>query len=179
VQESIAAEVVGRLRSRLETLRHGDPLDEDTDVGALGSRVRRDQLLALEHGAVEAGAGVFASTWQPPERGFWFPATVVTNVGPELPIARESAFGPLLTVLTFRTPAEAIALADAVSAGFAAAVWTSSGALALHTAQRLKAGVIWCNAIDRCDPSAPAGGLRESGFGRAGGIAGLRAYLDT
>jgi aldehyde dehydrogenase (NAD+) len=179
VQENIAAEVLDRLRARLATLRHGDPFDPDTDVGALGSRARRDDLLALERGAVEAGGEAFASDWQPPERGFWFPATIVTSVGPALPIARESAFGPLLAVLSFRTPAEAIALANSVSAGFAAAVWTSSGALALYTAQKLRAGVIWCNAIDRCDPSAPSGGFRESGFGRAGGIAGLRAYLDT
>jgi len=168
VQESIAPEVGDRLRSRLETLRHGDPLDPDTDVGPLGSRARRDELVAVAQAAAEAGADVFAPAWTPPERGFWCPATLATNVQPAMRIARESVFGPLLGTITFRTPAEAVALANAVPAGFAAAVWTSSGALALHTAQRLAAGVIWCNTIDRSDPSAPQGG-----------IAGLRAYLDS
>jgi len=179
VQESVAADVDERLRSRLDALRHGDPLDPDTDVGPLASRARREELVALAEGAAEAGADVFASSWTPPERGFWFPATIVTHVQPALRVARESVFGPLLAVMTFRTPAEAVALANAVTAGSAAAIWTSSGALALYTAQRLTAGVIWCNTIDRSDPSAPQGGWRESGVGRAGGIAGLRAYLDT
>ncbi len=179
VQESIAQDVGERLRSRLQTLRHGDPLDPDTDVGAVGSRARRDDLVALAEGAAEAGADVFATAWTTPERGFWFPATVANNAGPALRVAREDAYGPLLAVMTFRTPDEAVALANTVSGGVAAAVWTSSGALALHTAQRVAAGVIWCNAIDRSDPSSPQGGFRESGIGRAGGIAGLRAYLES
>lgn len=142
VQESIALEAGERLRSRLQTLRHGDPLDPDTEVGPLGSRARREDLVALTQSAAEAGADVFAAAWAPPERGFWFPASIVTNVEPAQRIVRESVFGPLLAVMTFRTPAEAVALANAVTAGFAAAVWTSSGALALYTAQRLAAGVI-------------------------------------
>ena len=179
VQESVAEEVLERLGERLSALRHGDPLDPGTDVGPLISRARRDRLLDVTRSSAEEGASVVQAPWVPPERGFWFPATVVSGVQPAFRIAREGFFGPLLAVMTFRTPAEAIELANGTPAGLAAAVWTTDGALALYTAQRLAAGTIWCNTVGRSDPSAPSGGYNESGFGRAGGLAGLRAYLDT
>ncbi len=179
VQESIAEEVVARLRARLGTLRHGDPLDRNTDIGALNSRAQRDRISALVQNGVDEGATVVCAEWTPPESGFWYPATFFTDVAPTYRIAREEIFGPVLCVLTFRTPDEAIERANNLPHGLAAAVWTGSGALALYTAQRLAAGVVWCNTFDRFDPSSPFGGYKESGFGREGGLAGLGAYLDT
>jgi len=155
VQESVADDVVERLRARLATLRHGDPLDKNTDIGAVNSRAQRDKIVEL----VQSG--------------------IFTNVQPTYRIAREEIFGPVLSVMTFRTPGEAIERANNLPYGLSAGVWTSSGALALYTAQRLAAGVIWCNTFNQFDPSSPFGGYKESGFGREGGLAGLRAYLQT
>ena len=179
VQESVADEVVARLRERLMTLRHGDPLDKNTDIGAINSRRQRDRIAELVTSGIEEGATLVQHAWTPPDRGFWFPASFFTNVAPAHRIAREEIFGPVLSVMTFRTPDEAIERANNLPYGLAASVWTSSGALALHVAGRLAAGVIWCNTFNLFDPSSPFGGFKESGFGREGGIAGLRAYLTT
>ena len=179
VQESIAGELVERLRARLATLRHGDPLDKNTDIGAIRSRERLDRILAYVRGGIEDGATLVRASWTPPENGFWYPASFFTGVAPTAGIAREPSVGPLLCVMTFRTPGEAIERANNLPGGLAAGVWTASGALALHVAQRLASGVVWCNTFNRFDPSAPFGGLRESGVGRDGGLAGLRTYLDT
>jgi aldehyde dehydrogenase (NAD+) len=179
VQESIAEEVVERLRARLATIRHGDPLDKNTDVGAINSRSQRDRIAELVQSGIDDGATLAQAEWTPPERGYWYPASFFTNVQPTYRIAREEIFGPVLSIMTFRTPDEAIERANNLPYGLAAGVWTSSGSLALYTAQRLAAGVVWCNTFNQFDPSSPFGGFKESGFGREGGLAGLRAYLDT
>jgi aldehyde dehydrogenase (NAD+) len=179
VQESIAEEVVERLRARLATIRHGDPLDKNTDIGAINSRAQRDRIAELVQSGIDDGATLAQAQWKPPERGYWYPASFFTNVQPTYRIAREEIFGPVLSIMTFRTPDEAIERANNLPYGLAAGVWTSSGSLALYTAQRLAAGVVWCNTFNQFDPSSPFGGFKESGFGREGGLAGLRAYLDT
>ncbi len=179
VQESVYEELAVRLRERVMGLRHGDPLDRNTDIGAIGSRERRDALADVVRSGVEEGATLVQAACSFPESGFWFPATFFTNVQPTHRVAREPVFGPLLGIMTFRTPDEAIERADNIPYGLSAGVWTSSGALALYTAGRLNVGTVWCNAFNQFDPSVPFGGLKESGSGRDGGLAGLREYLTT
>jgi len=179
VQENVLEEVVARLRARLGSLRHGDPLDKNTDVGAVRSRAQRERIAEFVRAGVEEGATLVQAAWTPPERGFWFPASMLADVQPSHGAAREEIAGPVLSVLSFRTPGEAIERVNDAPYGLAAAVWTSSGALALHTAERLRAGVVWCNAFARFDPSAPFGGFKESGFGRDGGAPGLASYLHA
>jgi len=179
VQESVADAVVERLRGRLGTLRLGDPLDKNTDIGAINSRQQLDKIRDL----ADAGEAEGAERWSPacelPERGFWFPPTVFTGVSQSHRIAREEIFGPVLSVLTFRTPADAVAKANNTPYGLSAGVWTDKGSRILWMAQRLRAGVVWANTYNRFDPASPFGGYRESGFGREGGRHGLAAYLDA
>jgi aldehyde dehydrogenase (NAD+) len=179
VQESIAEELVARLRLRLGTLRHGNPLDKNTDIGAINSKMQRDKIVELVRSGIEEGAELVQAGWTPPERGFWYPASFFTGVAPTYRIAREEIFGPVLSIMTFRTPDEAIERANNLPYGLSAGVWTENGALALYAAQRLSAGVVWCNTFNQFDPSSPFGGYKESGFGREGGLAGLRAYLQA
>lgn len=179
VQESVAEELIARLRARLETLRHGNPLDKNTDIGAIRSRARLDRIAAYVRSGIEDGATLVSTPWSPPERGFWYPASFFTGVEPTFGIARDPSVGPLFTIATFRTPDEAVERANNLPGTLAAGVWTASGALALHTAQRMVCGVVWCNTFNRFDPSSPFGGRREAGLGRDGGVAGLRAYIDT
>ena len=179
VQESVAAEIVDRLRHRLGSLRHGNPLDKNTDIGAINSRVQLERIASLVQSGIDDGATLVQHEWSPPDRGFWYPASFFTNVAPTYRIAREEIFGPVLSVMTFRTADEAIERANNLPYGLSAGIWTSSGALALYTAARMSAGVVWCNTLNQFDPSSPFGGYKESGFGREGGLAGLRAYLDT
>ncbi len=176
--ESVAAELLARVRSRIATLRHGDPLDKNTDVGALPSRPHRDALEALSSAAEAEGATIVAAAWDVPEIGYWHPASLVTG----LPASFDPspAGGPgLATFATFRTPGEALERANAIRGMLAASVWTSSGSLGLYTAQRLVAGAVWCNTFDRLDAASPFGGTGEAGVGRSGGLAGLRAFLET
>ena len=179
VQEGIAKDVVERLRLRLGTLRHGDPLDKNTDIGAINSRAQRDKIVELVRSGIDDGSELVQAGFTPPERGFWYPASFFTGVGPSQRIAREEIFGPVLSIMTFRTPDEAIERANNLPYGLSAGVWTQDGALAMYAAERLRAGVVWCNTFNRFDPSSPFGGFKESGFGREGGIAGLSAYLET
>jgi aldehyde dehydrogenase (NAD+) len=179
VQENVAQELIERLRERIATLRHGDPLDKNTDVGAINSRRQRDKIVELVKSGIEEGATLVQADWTAPERGYWYPASFFTNVQPTYRIAREEIFGPVLSVMTFRTPDEAIERANNLPYGLSAGVWTASGALGMYVAARLQAGVVWCNTFNQFDPSSPFGGYKESGFGREGGRAGLRAYLET
>lgn len=179
VAESVAEELTARLRARLGTIRHGDPLDKNTDIGAIRSRERLDRIVAYVRGGLDEGATLASSPWTLPDRGWWHPASLFSDVAPSYGIAREPCTGPIFTIGTFRTPEEALERANNQPGGRAAGVWTSSGALALYTAQRLAYGVVWCNAFDRFDPSSPFGGRREAGFGRDGGSVGLRAYIHT
>ncbi len=178
VQESIADELLDALRTRLGTLRLGDPMDKNTDIGAINSAAQLERITALADTGDAEGATRWSAACELPERGFWFPPTIFTDVSPAHRIAREEIFGPVLSVLTFRTPAEAVDKANNTPYGLSAGVWTEKGSRILWVANRLRAGVVWANTFNRFDPSAPFGGYKESGFGREGGRHGLAAYLD-
>jgi len=177
VQESIAEPLVAKLKRRLATLRVGDPLDKNTDVGAINSRAQLEKIVALVESGKEEGAEIYQSPCELPDRGYWFPPTVFTNVAQSYRIAQEEIFGPVLSVLTFRTPEEAVEKANNTPYGLSAGVWTDKGSRILWAAQRLRAGVVWANTYNRFDPASPFGGYKESGFGREGGLHGLRPYL--
>lgn len=178
VQESIAEEFSELLLRRVETLRVGDPLDKNTDVGAINSRAQLDRIVDLAAAGDAEGAERWTSSCPLPERGLYFPPTVFSGVEQTMRVAREEIFGPVLSVLTFRTPEEAVAKANNTPYGLSAGIWTEKGAKAMWTARRLRAGVVWTNTFNRFDPTSPFGGYRESGFGREGGRAGLEAYLS-
>jgi len=177
VQEAVAEGVVEALKRRLGTLRLGDPLDKNTDIGAINSPQQLDKIRELSDSGEAEGAQRWSPACSLPERGYWFPPTMFTGVAPAQRIAREEIFGPVLSVLTFRTPEEAIEKANNTPYGLSAGVWTEKGSRILHMAARLRAGVVWANTFNRFDPSSPFGGYRESGFGREGGRHGLAAYL--
>jgi len=179
VQESVADEVLRRLLRRVDQLRVGDPLDKDTDVGAINSAAQLARIMELTAYGEEEGATRYTSSCTLPERGYWFAPTVFADVAQSHRIAREEIFGPVLSVLTFRTPEEAVAKANNTSYGLACGVWSEKGSRTLWVAERLRAGVVWANTYNRFDPSSPFGGVRESGFGREGGRHGLEAYLDV
>jgi acyl-CoA reductase-like NAD-dependent aldehyde dehydrogenase len=177
VQESIYEPVVHKLKRRLETLRVGDPLDKNTDVGAINSKQQLDKITELVAAGKEEGAEIYQPPCRLPERGYWFVPTVFTNVAQSYRIAQEEIFGPVLSVLTFRTPDEAVEKANNTPYGLSAGVWTEKGSRILWMAERLRAGVVWANTYNRFDPTSPFGGYKESGFGREGGLHGLEPYL--
>ncbi|GAA1357161.1 aldehyde dehydrogenase family protein [Saccharothrix algeriensis] len=179
VQESVAEELLEKLRARISTLRVGDPLDKNTDVGAINSREQLVRIRELTESGEAEGAQRWTSSCPLPDKGFYFAPTVFSNVSQAMRIAREEIFGPVLSVLTFRTPDEAVAKANNTPYGLSAGVWTEKGSRILWAAQKMRAGVVWANTFNRFDPTAPFGGYRESGFGREGGRAGLEAYLDV
>ncbi len=177
VQESIADELLTSLKRRMATLRVGDPLDKNTDVGAINSRAQLDRITELS----EIGADEGAERWSPPcelpDRGFWFAPTIFTGVTQAHRIAREEIFGPVLSVLTFRTPDEAVEKANNTPYGLSAGIWSDKGSRILAVADKLRAGVVWANTFNKFDPTSPFGGYKESGYGREGGRQGLEAYL--
>lgn len=178
VQESVHDTVVRKLERRIQLLRLGDPLDKNTDIGAINSR---DQLLKIEElveSGVTEGAEIHQSSCMMPTKGFWFKPTFFTKVAQSHRIAQEEIFGPVLSILTFRTPAEAVQKANNTRYGLSAGVWTEKGSRYLEFARLAKAGVIWANTFNRFDPTSPFGGFKESGFGREGGIHGLREYVE-
>ncbi|MUN40729.1 aldehyde dehydrogenase family protein [Actinomadura litoris] len=179
VQESVAEELLERLKTRMATLRVGDPLDKNTDVGAINSAAQLARIREL----ADAGEAEGAERWSPPcelpPQGFWFAPTVFTGVAQSHRIAREEIFGPVLSMLTFRTPEEAVTKANNTPYGLSAGIWTEKGSRILWTAQRLRAGVVWANTFNKFDPASPFGGYKESGFGREGGRHGLEGYLDA
>jgi acyl-CoA reductase-like NAD-dependent aldehyde dehydrogenase len=177
VQESIYEPLVAKLKRRLGTLRVGDPLDKNTDVGAINSKQQLDKIRELVEAGKEEGAAIYQPPCRLPEKGYWFAPTVFTDVAQSYRIAQEEIFGPVLSVLTFRTPAEAVEKANNTPYGLSAGVWTEKGSRILWMAQRLRAGVVWANTYNRFDPASPFGGYKESGFGREGGRHGLEAYL--
>jgi aldehyde dehydrogenase (NAD+) len=177
VQESIYEPVISKLKRRLATLRVGDPLDKNTDVGAINSRAQLEKIQELVESGEEEGAEIYQPPCRLPEKGYWFVPTVFTNVAQSYRIAQEEIFGPVLSVLTFRTPDEAVEKANNTPYGLSAGVWTEKGSRILSMASRLRAGVIWANTYNRFDPASPFGGYRESGFGREGGLHGLDPYL--
>jgi aldehyde dehydrogenase (NAD+) len=178
VQESIYEPVIEKLKERLRTLRVGDPLDKNTDVGAINSKQQLEKIEELVAIGKEEGAEIYQPPCRLPERGYWFVPTVFTNVAQSYRIAQEEIFGPVLSVLTFRTPDEAVEKANNTPYGLSAGVWTEKGSRILSIAQKLRAGVIWANTYNRFDPTSPFGGYKESGFGREGGLHGLEPYLS-
>ena len=178
VQESVLEPVIRKLRDRLATLRLGNPLDKNTDIGAINSRAQLEKITELVESGREEGAEIFQPTCSVPEKGFWFRPTFFTGVAQSHRIAQEEIFGPVLSVLTFRTPEEAIERANNTPYGLSAGVWTEKGSRILKIAQKLRAGVIWANTYNKFDPSSPFGGYKESGFGREGGLHGLRPYVE-
>ncbi|ANZ37784.1 betaine-aldehyde dehydrogenase [Lentzea guizhouensis] len=179
VQESVADELLEKLHARVSTLRVGDPLDKNTDVGAINSREQLTKIQELTAAGEAEGASRWTSSCPLPDKGFYFAPTVFSNVSQAMRIAREEIFGPVLSVLTFRTPDEAVAKANNTPYGLSAGVWTEKGSRILWMAQKMRAGVVWSNTFNRFDPTAPFGGYQESGFGREGGRTGLEAYLDV
>jgi aldehyde dehydrogenase (NAD+) len=177
VQESIYETVVDKLKRRMETLRVGDPLDKNTDVGAINSRMQLDRIEELVAAGRAEGAEIYQPPCRLPEKGYWFAPTVFTNVAQSYRIAQEEIFGPVLSVLTFRTPDEAVEKANNTPYGLSAGIWTEKGSRILWMAERLRAGVVWANTFNRFDPTSPFGGYKESGFGREGGLHGLEPYL--
>ena len=178
VQEPVAERLLSKLKRRLQTLALGDPLDKNTDIGAINSRAQLERIKSLVGVGVEEGAELYQVDCELPERGFWFPPTVFTGVSQSHRVAREEIFGPVLSVLTFRTEAEAVAKANNTPYGLSAGVWTEKGARILWMADRLRAGVVWANTFNRFDPASPFGGYKESGFGREGGRHGLEPYVQ-
>jgi aldehyde dehydrogenase (NAD+) len=177
VQESVADELLDRLKARMTTLRVGDPLDKNTDVGAINSAAQLAKIRELSDSGEAEGATRWSPACELPERGFWFAPTVFTGVAASHRIAREEIFGPVLSVLTFRTPAEALEKANNTPYGLSAGIWTDKGSRILWMAERLRAGVVWANTFNKFDPASPFGGYKESGFGREGGRHGLEAYV--
>ena len=176
-QESIVEPLVEKLKDRLATMRVGDPLDKNTDVGAINSRQQLEKITELVEAGVAEGADIYQPPCDLPDRGWFFRPTLFTNVAQSHRISKEEIFGPVLSVLTFRTPDEAIEKANNTPYGLSAGVWTEKGSRILAMVRRLKAGVVWANTFNRFDPTSPFGGYKESGFGREGGMHGLHAYV--
>ena len=179
VQENVADEILEKLKARMSLIRVGDPMDKNTDLGAINSK---EQLKRI-HEITKSGDAEGANRWSPecklPSKGFWYPPTIFTGVSQSHRIAREEIFGPVLSVLTFRTPAEGIEKANNTMYGLSAGIWSDKGAKILWAAKQLKAGVIWSNTFNKFDPASPFGGYKESGWGREGGRHGLSGYLKS
>ncbi|OYT71876.1 MAG: betaine-aldehyde dehydrogenase [Armatimonadetes bacterium JP3_11] len=177
VQESIAEIVIRKLQRRIQRLRVGDPLDKNTDVGAINSLPQLRKIERLVQIGIQEGAELYQCDCVLPNRGYWYRPTILTKVSTAHTVAREEIFGPVLSVLTFRTPDEAVQIANNTRYGLSAGVWTNKGSKYLEFASRVKAGVVWCNTYNKFDPTSPFGGYKESGFGREGGVHGLAAYV--
>ena len=178
VQESVFDTVVAKLNHRIATLRVGDPLDKNTDVGAINSRMQLDKITEMVACGEAEGARRYQSSCPLPEKGFFFRPTFFTGVAQSHRIAREEIFGPVLAVMTFRTPDEAVEKANNTPYGLSAGIWTDKGSKIFKMTSRMRAGVVWANTFNKFDPASPFGGYKESGFGREGGVHGLRAYVE-
>ncbi|MBZ0153946.1 MAG: aldehyde dehydrogenase family protein [Planctomycetes bacterium] len=177
VQESVHDLFVDKLRRRMQRIRVGDPMDKNTDMGAIHSAAQLARIVEMVQSGVDEGASLFQPRCELPTKGFWFAPTMFTGVGQTHRICREEIFGPVLSVSTFRTPEEAVEKANNTSYGLSAGIWTDKGARILWLASRMKAGVVWNNTFNRFDAASPFGGFKESGFGREGGRQGMRAYV--
>src|SRR5881227_848690 len=177
VQESVFSNVIRKLRDRIFTLRLGNPLDKNTDIGAINSRAQLDRICELVDSGLKQGAQLVQARARLPAKGFWYPPSFFTGVTTSHRVAQEEIFGPVLSVMTFRTPEEAIARANNTPYGLSAGVWTDKGSKIFKIVSQLRAGVVWANTYNKFDPSSPFGGYKESGFGREGGRHGLLPYL--
>ena len=176
VQESIFPTVVHKLRDRIQTLRIGNPLDKNTDIGAINNKPQLEKIRELVQSGEDEGAEVVQTRCTLPERGYWYPPTFLTGVTASHRVAQEEIFGPVLAVMTFRTPEEAVERANNTPYGLSAGVWTDKGSKIFKIVNKLRAGVVWANTFNKFDPTSPFGGYKESGFGREGGLHGLAAY---
>ncbi len=177
VQEGVFSTVIRKLRDRIATLRVGNPLDKNTDIGAINSRMQLDKICELVDSGLKQGAELVQSRCRLPEKGYWYPPSFFTGVTASHRIAQEEIFGPVLSVMTFRTPEEAIERANNTPYGLSAGVWTDKGSKIFKIVSKLRAGVVWANTYNKFDPTSPFGGYKESGFGREGGRHGLLPYL--
>ena len=177
VQENVQDELLEKLKRRMELIRLGDPLDKNTDIGAINSREQLNKITELSNSGDAEGAQRFSASCAIPAKGFWFPPTIFTGVTQAHRIATEEIFGPVLSVISFRTPQEAIEKANNTPYGLSAGIWTDKGSRILWTAKHLRTGVVWANTFNKFDPASPFGGYKESGWGREGGRHGLSAYL--
>jgi len=178
VQEGVFKTVVHKLRDRIQTLRVGNPLDKNTDIGAINSRAQLNKIRELVQSGVDEGAELVQPRHPLPERGYWYPPSFLTGVTAAHRVAQEEIFGPVLSVMTFRTPDEAIERANNIPYGLSAGVWTDKGSKIFKIVEKLRAGVVWANTYNKFDPTSPFGGYKESGFGREGGVQGLAAYCQ-
>jgi len=178
VQEGIADKIIRKLRDRMETLIVGDPLDKNTDIGAVNSRQQYEKINEYLEIGVEEGADIFQSSCSLPENGFFCKPTIFTNVGQSNRIVQEEIFGPVLTVQTFRTPEEGIEKANNTPYGLAGGVWTDKGSKIFKVGNKIRNGVVWANTYNQFDPTSPFGGYKESGMGREGGMHGLQPYVQ-
>jgi aldehyde dehydrogenase (NAD+) len=176
VQESIYPEMLNKLRDRIATLRVGDPLDKNTDIGAINSKPQLEKIRELVAAGVSEGGELIQTRCRLPEKGYWFPPSLITGVTASHRVAQEEIFGPVLSVMTFRTPEEAIERANNTPYGLSAGVWTDKGSKIFKMVSKLRAGVVWANTFNKFDPTSPFGGYKESGFGREGGVHGLLPY---
>ena len=171
------ASVIRKLRDRIQTLRVGNPLDKNTDIGAINSRMQLDKICKLVDSGVQEGAKLIQPRLRLPAKGYFYPPSFFTGVTMSHRIAQEEIFGPVLSVMTFRTPEEAIERANNIPYGLSAGVWTDKGSKIFKIVNKLRAGVVWANTYNKFDPTSPFGGYKESGFGREGGVQGLSGYL--
>jgi aldehyde dehydrogenase (NAD+) len=178
VQESVAEEVITKLKVRMETLIVGDPLDKNTDIGAINSRAQCDRIQEYLRIGVDEGAELFQTRCPVPEKGYWVRPSFFTNVAQSHRIVQEEIFGPVLAIQTFRTLNEALEKANNTPYGLSGGVWTDKGAKIFKVTRGIKAGVIWANTFNKFDPASPFGGYKESGYGREGGRHGLRPYVE-
>ena len=176
VQEGIYKTVIRKLRDRIQAMRIGNPLDKNTDIGAINSATQLKRIRALVQSGVDEGAHLEQARCRLPAKGYWYPPTFLTNVTASHRVVQEEIFGPVLSVMTFRTPEEAFERANNTPYGLSAGVWTDKGSKIFKMAQKLRAGVVWANTYNKFDPTSPFGGYKESGFGREGGLQGLSAY---
>jgi acyl-CoA reductase-like NAD-dependent aldehyde dehydrogenase len=179
LQENIADEVLEKLKKRMSLIRVGDPMDKNTDLGAINSKEQLNRIHEISNTGDAEGANRWSPECKLPSKGFWYPPTIFTGVSQSHRIAREEIFGPVLSVLTFRTPAEGIEKANNTMYGLSAGIWSDKGSKVLWAAKQLKAGVIWSNTFNKFDPASPFGGYKESGWGREGGRHGLAGYLTS
>lgn len=177
VQESVQDVVIKKLKARMENIRLGDPMDKNTDIGAINSKEQLTKIDRLVKQGVKEGGQAWTASCVIPKNGFWYAPTIITGVSPANTVVREEIFGPVLSVMTFRTPTEAVAKANNSQYGLSAGVWSEKGSRILKMADQLNAGVVWANTFNQFDPASPFGGFKESGYGREGGRHGLLSYL--
>ena len=178
IQEGIVSEVMDKLKSRMESLIVGNPLDKNTDIGAINSKIQLEKITRLVDEGIEEGGNIYQSECSLPKKGFWYKPTLFSDVSQSHKIVQEEIFGPVLAIQTFRTVNEVVEKANNTPYGLSGGVWTDKGAKLFSVTKNIRAGVLWANTFNKFDPTSPFGGYKESGIGREGGIHGLNAYLE-